>query len=257
MKWALASIGLLTLIVVFSLAALNQKNVVWTDGVAHCPHCRSVVNDYSNVCATCNQAFDWETREEPCPACPSELDAAWLRKRVSGREAEIAAVLQQEGLSDAAVKDLMRYLADLESGDCAFCAGTGKWLAPGVGESGVSNGDRNPLTAFLRERLGEECPVCLGSGTCVLCDGNHRVVHARESAALELAQTQKRLELIDPLRDPESTAAAWDLLRGFVSRNVGRHEVGLVTAFDEPGKSYVDRAIRRLEKMKRLVTELP
>lgn len=269
MKWALASVGLLTLIVVFSLAALDQKNVVWSYepapggggelvAVPHCPHCRSVVGEYSNLCATCRQAFDWETHEELCPACLSTLDAEWLRRRAEGRETDLRAAFANAGIPEEAVPDLLNYLKSIGPGDCGFCGGTGRWLAPGVHESPTTNGDRNTLTAFLRDELGKErCPVCLGSGRCVLCGDDHRVVWAREASARELAETEKKLAVLDPYRDRESALARWDAIRSFLSGNIGMHEVALLPSFDEMTETHLKRATRRLAQMREIVSNLP
>lgn len=269
MKWALASVGLLTLIVVFSLAALDQKNVVWTYeraqgggdelvAVPHCPHCRSVVGDYSNLCATCRQAFDWETHEEPCPACLSTLDAEWLHRRTDGRESDLRAAFASAGIPKEDFPDFLSYLETIRAGDCGFCGGTGRWLAPGVDEASTKNGDRNTLTAFLRDELGKErCPVCLGSGKCVLCGDDHRVVWAREASARELAATEKRLASLDPYRDRDSALARWNEIRSFLQGNIGMHEVELLPSFDEITETYVKRATRRLANLREIVSTLP
>ena len=77
MKWALASIGLLVVIVVFSLAALDQRDVVWAGDTPDCPHCRSEVPWYSSVCPRCQRAFDWQPYETDCDLC---FSAPWRRR---------------------------------------------------------------------------------------------------------------------------------------------------------------------------------
>ncbi|MHC4473788.1 MAG: hypothetical protein ACYS99_22855, partial [Planctomycetota bacterium] len=142
-------------------------------------------------------------------------------------------------------------------GSCGFCGGTGRWLAPGVWEGTPENGGDSPRVELLKGRLEGSCPVCFGSGSCVLCGGDHRTEHAREAAeraSRELIEFERR---VDPLRDPESAAAALRALERFVSRHSGRIEMWRAPAFYAEETPHMTWAMIRREFVVGVLGRLP
>jgi len=222
MKWALASVGLLVVIVTFSLAALDQKNVVWQAEHAHCPHCRSEVEPYSNTCATCRKAFDWEERETECEHCLSRLDLDWYTARFEAHAEEFrAALTRRPEVAEADVPDFVQYMESWAEGACGFCGGTGKWLAP---QSMMVELDAE-LLPELRQALGDRCPVCFGRGFCIACSGDRRTESGNESAARELDRLEYRLARIDPHRDAASFDRWFNSVQSYVRQHAGREEI--------------------------------
>jgi hypothetical protein len=248
MKWALASIGLLTVIVVFSLAALDQKNVVWESGKAHCPHCRSVVNDYASVCNTCNRAFDWDTWELDCVACLSKLDAAYhLATHQADPDAAARRVMRSVGFKEDVFPDVEEYLDEIESGACGFCAGTGRWLLADFGGKPEAWGDDNPRLVILKKEINGKCPVCLGTGRCILCDGDHRVENGREASDMAFAEFVRQDSGLSPDRDEKSMQAWIRAVKRFLSRYMGQTEVSHMPALYRKGASQISWAEERLK----------
>jgi hypothetical protein len=222
MKWALASIGLLVVIVTFSLAALNQRNVVWNGDDPHCPHCRSEVRPYSNTCATCRKAFDWVVRETECEDCLSKLDRDWYTARVEAHRDEFAAALAKHGkVAESDVPDFITFMETWSEGSCGFCGGTGKWLAP---DSPAIELDPK-LLPQLTEALGGKCPVCFGSGLCIGCDGDRRLETGSEAAARELERLDDRLGGLDRFRDADSFDQYFRSIQDYTRRHAGRKEI--------------------------------
>ncbi len=255
MKWALASIGLLVVIVVFSMAALDQKDVVWEGGKPLCPHCRSEVRPYSGVCATCGRAFDWQSYDEPCSACLSEIDADYYRKKLEKHEEAFHRALVARGVPEEALPDFDAWMKRYRSGACGFCGGTGRWLAPGLeGPPSEWKGAREKY-ALLRKTLEGDCPVCLGTGRCILCDGDHRTTYMRESAHVAFAELGRDLRQLQPDRDRRSAAAWMRLVHRFLRREAGRAEVASLPAATGHGHQ-LDWASARLALVRRALDRL-
>jgi len=259
MRWVLASVGLLVVIVVFSMAALDQRDVVWESGVAKCPHCRSGVNDFSSVCADCGRAFDWKAHDVACDWCLSTLDATYYAGLLEENEEAWEEKLVSLNLTEERQDALLSYVKGLRPGKCTFCGGTGKWLDIGV-DTAVANGGRPPRTVQLEGFLDGDCPVCFGHGRCVACDGDHLTSVAREAATRGLATLGRRLARIDPRRDEASAEVAFDKVALFVKHHAGTQEITGLWALDEqpgPGSNLNARAKPRLSRVLRLIEELP
>src|SRR5262245_16399027 len=70
MGWLVVTAVVVLSLVALSWFALDRPNVVWSDVKPHCPHCRSVVPDYSKRCPVCREEFDWTpSPDEASPAC--------------------------------------------------------------------------------------------------------------------------------------------------------------------------------------------
>jgi hypothetical protein len=260
MRWVLAGIGLLVVIVVFSLAALDQKNVVWVKGTPQCPHCRTDVHLYASVCAGCGRAFDWETYETECTECLSELDAAYYQRRLRGHEKRLEELLAESIAPASAIRDLASYAKGLRSGSCMFCGGSGRWVASGFLQASAGNGGNAPddrMIRLMKESLEKSCPICFGTGRCVLCGGDHLVDHAREASDRGLQDLFSLHDGIDPHRDPESAEVLFEAIRTFVSRHGGRTEIGSVPAFYHGGALHLEWAELRRDFMITVLDKLP
>ncbi len=258
MRWILASLGLLTVIVVFSLAALDQKNVVWVGDVPQCPHCRNPVLEFATVCTACDRAFDWKSHDKPCTACLSPRDARYFLHLYEEKQEAFQAALLEAGIEEELVPGFLEYAESMKSGACGFCGGSGEWLGPGhqertTGECGVTE-----LYPVMRESMSGKCPVCLGTGRCILCDGDRLVEYGREPARRDLLMLTERWYRIDPLRDPHSADTRLLLLTTFLRRgHRGRGEVAFLPSFDQGDDLYLDRAGHRLKFIKELLSSLP
>jgi hypothetical protein len=257
MRWILASLGLLTVIVVFSLAALDQKNVVWVGDAPHCPHCRMTVIDFATVCNKCDRAFDWKSHEDPCTACLSPRDARYYLHKYEDNEATFDAALLNAGLAEELVAGFVEYAAGLKSGACGFCGGSGDWLAPGHQERTTGEGGITELYPVMVDSMKGRCPVCFGTGRCILCDGDRMVEEGRETAGRDLRRLLKQWNGIDPLRDEHSADARFQLIDRYVNGHRGRGEIAGLPSFDQGEDEHLDRARKRLKFVKGLLSALP
>jgi hypothetical protein len=256
MKWALAGVGLLVIIVVFSFAALDQKDVVWTGGKPHCPHCRSEVEACATVCPACRHGFDWQGHEIICSACLSELDAEHYRERFEKHEDELKAALKEKGATGEQVGELLDWFKSIRAGACGFCGGTGKWLAKGFGPPSTPADCAALHAMLLRENEGA-CPVCFGTGRCILCDGRHLVTVGRETAAVELDAMLDRLSRLDRHRDEASAEQVFLEVRNYVRKQAGREEILRLPAFDRPQELHLPGATLRLDFLRAMLDSLP
>lgn len=255
MKWALAGVGLLLVIVVFSLAALDQKDVVWAGGKPLCPHCRLDVAPYASVCQQCRHAFDWQAREDECDVCLSDFDVEYYEKLIDGKDEAVKKAFADNGATEEQVKDLLEWVDGLKTGACGFCGGTGKWLAKGYGPPNLPE-DAAPLVKVMEQQLAGSCPVCFGTGRCILCDGRHTVLFGRETALVEFDALLGRLDRLDRRRDPASAELVLSEISGYVRRQAGRHEIVNVPSFDLPSSSHLSRATARLAFLRKILDTL-
>jgi hypothetical protein len=171
-RWMLFGLSIFGLVALMTYWAMDRENVVWEDGKPECPHCRSEVEFHSRVCRTCRQGYDWVRDERLCDLCLTESDVVALR---SIPENELEAALAAVG--DEKVRAGIRtWLAEIRKGACVYCGGTGRDLW-----ARTPNGETAP-----------DCPVCLGDGDCVLCDGDLKVVVGDLGAHRDLVRLRER-----------------------------------------------------------------
>lgn len=164
-RWWVLTIVVVGVLLLISALALDRPNVVWDEGVPHCPHCRSEVAPYSVLCRTCGEHYDWKVA--PPEASPlshwslTGLEARHLRERV----AALGETLANQRVAHALGIPLVRaqaYLELVDRGRCGWCGGTGRDLA--------EDGDDSV------------CPVCFGTGNCIACGGDRRIRVGDEAA---------------------------------------------------------------------------
>jgi len=257
MRWIMASLGLLTVIVVFSLAALDQKNVIWVGDDPVCPHCRHEVAEFASVCTSCQRAFDWKSHEVPCDACLSSRDARFYLHKYEANTKAYEAALLNAGIEEEELPGFVEYAESLKEGRCGYCGGSGEWLAPGHQEKTTGAGGITELYPMMREYLHGKCPVCFGTGRCLVCDGDRTVELGRESAKRDLRKVGKMGGLIDPLRDERSAEARFQLLETYVRNHRGRGEIRNVHSFDQVSARHLDRALVRLKFIEEILSALP
>ncbi len=201
-RWLLFGLVLVAVLFLLTYWAMDQRNVVWEDGEAHCPHCRTTAPAYSERCATCSQNYDWTPAEVMCDLCFSKTDIA--RVRATG-----ARVAKEAGDSpDADTARYLRWAEDISSGDCVYCGGTGKDLMQPEGTDPRS------------------CPVCLDKDECVLCSGDgfvwvgdpqaHRdlVAHREQCRELDGQLGSSPLDkLVDAVRSAIGDLRGYDEMR--------------------------------------------
>jgi len=205
-------------------------DVVWTDEEPYCPHCRTDVNWYATVCYTCYHEFRWKPAEVPCRFCvDEELMARFRKAREHGADLRQALASTLDGLGlpadvvAATVPDLMLWVERMKVGACGFCAGTGRRLAPATVLPGREEGDS--LFDYAVEVLGDTCPVCLGTGKCLACGGDHSVSHGIEAASLEATRLYGKLENLEPGFRRESDIRWFDLTKEYLQRFAGAWEI--------------------------------
>jgi hypothetical protein len=153
------------------------------------------------------------------------------------------------------VKDLLEWVDGLRSGCCGFCGGSGKWLAKGFGPPAPTE-DAAPLVKEMEQQLGDSCPVCFGTGRCVLCDGKHSVLIGREPAAVELDALFERLAHLDRRRDKVSAEQVFSEIRNYARRQAGRVEILRLPSFDRPDDAHLARATARLSFLRKILDSL-
>ncbi len=159
-RWWLLTLAIVAVLLGISALALQHPDVVWTGGAPHCPQCRAEVPFYATRCPTCREQFDWAVApEETSPLSPfslSPLEATAVRVRIKALGEPEAARRVAKAL-DITSPAAERYLQALGTGRCGWCGGTGTDPATATGES------------------ARPCPVCLGRGYCIACNGDRRV----------------------------------------------------------------------------------
>lgn len=210
MAW-LVVIGAITLALVgLSFVALDKDNVVWRDGRALCPHCRTAVPAGSHRCPTCREEFDWVVpADEDSPVCayclsPGEDDLLRERRKALGEADAVARVAAATGLSEAGAT---AYLRAAGRGQCGWCGGSGRDLA----------------RADAADAL---CPVCFGAKHCVFCGGDRRVRVGVEAAARDVSRYRGFVDgLAGDLSSPAATrkeVAGWN--EAFLKAHTGEEE---------------------------------
>ena len=218
-RWWILTLVLVGVLVGISLLAMDRPNVVWRDGQPSCPHCRSAVNAFSSRCATCEEPFDWTVApDDDSPLSPwslSTLEAKALVDRVIALGEDVAAqrVATALGLEPDAAE---AYLDAVGRGRCGYCGGTGIAL------------DAKP------SRRSDPCPVCLGQGACIACNGDRRMRVGDEAAFRALRQYVEALDDLDAALPPAvRREEARKLGDAFVRRYAGTVEATLILF--EPG----------------------
>ncbi|MEN8152345.1 MAG: hypothetical protein ABFS86_21180 [Planctomycetota bacterium] len=227
-------------------------DVVWTDDEPLCPHCRTDVNWYSSVCYTCSHEYRWVPDEMPCDSC---VDAARLRRFAKGLEDRdelrraLAVALDRFDLPEdviaATVPDLVLYVESMTEGACAFCAGTGRRIAPATVEARAEDGDS--LFVYAVETLGDACPVCLGTGRCIACGGDRKVEHGSEEASLEASRLNEELSDFDPGFTRENAERHFKRMKAFFERFAGTGEIADMSSLYTADRDQLEWALMRLE----------
>lgn len=210
MAW-LAVIGAIVLALVgLSFVALDKDNVVWRDGQALCPHCRSGVPSYAHRCATCREEFDWvlpADEDSPvCRACMSAGEDDFLRerKKTLGDAETVKRVGQKLFVPEAASTEFLRTVG---RGQCAWCGGSGR-----------------DLSKF--EVADSVCPVCFGAKKCVFCGGDRRVKVGAEAAGRDLSRYHGFLAGLEGDLTPDAVVlkdvAGWN--EAFLKTHTGERE---------------------------------
>jgi len=164
-RWWVLTLVVVGVLLLISALALDRPNVVWDDGVPHCPHCRSEVAFYSGICKTCAEPYDWKV--SPAEKSPlsrwslTSLEARFLRERVDALGETVANQRVAHALSIPLVS-AQAYLESVDRGRCGWCGGTGLDVA--------------------QDRESSTCPVCLGTTHCISCGGDRRVLVGDEAA---------------------------------------------------------------------------
>ncbi len=213
-RWLLFGVGLVALLTLLTIVAMDQDNVVWENGKALCPHCRAEAPSYSDRCATCKQNYEWTRKEVMCDLCLTKTDIARIhatRQRVEKDAGETP---------DAETARYLRWAETISQGDCVNCGGTGRDLTQPEGT------DPRP------------CPVCLGKDQCVLCAGDglvwigdldaHRdlIAHREQRRELEGQLDSAPLDkLVDAMRSAINDLRGYDEIRQVV-RDGGETVVG-------------------------------
>jgi hypothetical protein len=255
MRWIAAIMLALGVVaaVGFYFEERELPDVVWEEDSPYCPHCRTDVNWYATVCYTCRFEFDWKPGEIDCELCFSKLDTDWLRECMKDDPGAYRAALEESfrdlamppDVVAATIPDFILYVENIGGGDCAFCAGTGRWLAPAMMHAMTAGDD--PLLTIAIEEMDETCPVCLGTGKCIGCGGDRRTLQGVEAARLDSEEANARLADLDPHRDRASGLEFVRLVRKFVERHAGTVEVFDISSLYSIGQDQMDWAAARLD----------
>lgn len=182
-RWWVLTLVVVGVLLLISALALDRPNVVWDDGVPHCPHCRSEVAFYSRLCPTCNEPYDWKVASgEGSPLSHwslTSLEARYLRERVDALGATLAnqrvAHTLQIPLESAQV-----YLESVDRGRCGWCGGTGR-------DVGLEGEDT-------------VCPVCFGTAQCIACGGDRRILIGDEAAHVAYEAYRQAVDDVEAAR---------------------------------------------------------
>lgn len=164
-RWWVLTLVVVGVLLLISALALDRPNVVWEDGVPHCPQCRSEVVSFSNLCKTCGEPYDWKVASvEASPLSRwslTSLEARFLRERVDALGATVANQRIAHALQIPLVSAQV-YLETVDRGRCGWCGGTGRDVA--------------------QEDEDSTCAVCYGTGQCIACGGDRRIRVGDEAA---------------------------------------------------------------------------
>jgi len=234
MRWILAIVAVLGLAAA-GAALYYEKHelpdVVWEDDSPYCPFCRTDVNWYATVCYTCRREFAWRPHERDCPYCLSRGEVRRIRDRYDADpdlyRKNLEEKLRELGMPPdvvaATVPDLVLHVKELKPGACLFCAGTGRWLAPALLQTLTEESD--PLLNLALSELDGGCPVCLGTGDCIGCDGDRKTEMGSEPARRAMDRAFDALEDIDAGRDDESAREFFEMALRCVRDAIGTMEV--------------------------------
>jgi len=255
MRWIAALAVVLGLVAAAGLYFEKSElpDVVWTDDTPYCPHCRTDVNWYAIVCYTCRRAFDWVPDEVACPLCLAGADTRRLRESMQDAPDAFRHALE-ESLRDlalppdvvaATIPDFILYMENVKEGDCLFCAGTGRWLAPAMMQT-TTEGD-DPLLTLAIGEMADRCPVCLGDGKCIGCRGDRKTEQGVEAARRDTDEAIAALGDLDPGRDDESAREYFRIARDLVARHAGTAEIFEASSLYSTGHDQADWAAARIE----------
>jgi hypothetical protein len=244
-RWWILTLAVVGVLLLISALALDRPNVIWEEGVPHCPQCRTAVPHFSKRCPTCTEPYDWNpARDEDCPVSRwslSALEARYLHERAEalGPDAAAARLVAELGLP---LESARSYLETVGRGICGWCGGTGRDPAVTTGES--------------------ECPVCFGRQRCVACGGDRRVKIGEESAHRAYLAYRRRVDDIvwyDHLPTSELAPRREEvrrLTREFAVRHPGTVEVTRVTFWPEwpTSRISVDAARERLDRVLKVLS---
>src|SRR5688572_1104138 len=93
-RWWIVTLVLVGLLFGLSALALDRPDVVWSQGVAHCPHCGTEARLGTRRCGLCREEYDWSVA--PDEASPlsrwslSALEEEHLRRRVKALTEAVA-----------------------------------------------------------------------------------------------------------------------------------------------------------------------
>lgn len=218
-RWWILTVAVVGVLLLISALALDRPNVVWEEGVPHCPHCRSEVPFYSSLCPTCTERYDWTVApDEGSPLSRwslSALEARFLRERTDALGQE-EAVRRVAGLLRIAREAAKEYLEQVDRGRCGWCGGTGRDLASSKKE--------------------DVCPVCFGRGLCIACGGNRRVRVGDENAHRAWIRYRTGVEdVADAVRLPDAVRVeeVHRLARELVTSHFGTMEATRVLFWPE------------------------
>lgn len=213
-RWWLATLAIVAVLVAIALLALDRPNVVWHEGKAYCPACRSEVALYATKCSACSSGFDWFVAgPDESPLCAYDL---------SGIEAEeVHLLLTKWGHEEAAKRvaavlgsslDVARdYLGSLGRGRCGWCGGTG--VEPVLNGSGQA----------------PDCLVCKGGGACIGCGGDRRVTIGSWGAAQALAAYASSVRDVPEHTEAPMRLAEWEQQGNrFLARHAGTGEAARI-----------------------------
>ena len=105
--------------------------------------------------------------------------------------------------------------------------------------------------------MNGKCPVCFGTGRCLLCDGDRMVEIGRESAKRDLRSVEKMEQQINPLRDERSAEAGFQLIDTYVRNHRGRGEIMKIQSFDQVPDPHLQRVLDRLKFIQETLSALP
>ncbi len=219
-RWWILTLVVVAVLVLISLLAMDRPNVIWRQGEPSCPHCRSEVASFSSRCRTCREQYDWAAApDEDSPLSRwslSALEAKALVDRVLVLGDEVAAtrVAEAIGVTRASAT---AYLKAVGRGRCGYCGGTEIALDVEPGGS------------------AQPCPVCLGQGACIACNGDRRMRVGDEAAYRALKQYVEAVgELHDSIPAATRRSELKNLTEEFVRRYAGTVEATQVLFWPEP-----------------------